>query len=137
MAKKSSPEKIASAPRPAQGSISKQEAVRRALAELGNNAKPVEIKPFVKERFGIEMSADHISTAKGTILKKAKGKKKRRRAAKKEAAPTAPAQPTPRPRTESGKAGDGITLDDIRTVRELLDRVGADRLRALIGLLAR
>jgi hypothetical protein len=137
MAKKSSPEKTVSAPRPAQGGISKQEAVRRALAELGENAKPSEIKPFVKERFGIEMSADHISTAKGTILKQAKGKKKRRPAAKKEAAPTAPAPPAPRPGTESGKAGAGISLDDIRTVRDLLDRVGADRLRALVELLAR
>ena len=136
MAKKSSPEKTTSAPQPAQG-ISKQEAVRRALAELGKNAKPSEIKPFVKERFGIEMSADHISTAKGTILKKAKTKKKTKAAVKREAAPTAPAQATPRPRPETGQAGGGISLDDIRTVRELLDRVGADRLRALIELLAR
>ena len=51
--------------------VTKIEAVRRALAELGPDAKPAEIQPWVREEFGVEMSADHISTYKGAILRKA------------------------------------------------------------------
>jgi hypothetical protein len=108
------------------------------LAELGKHATPSQIKPFVKERFGIEMTTDHISTAKGIILRKqAKGKKAARKAAPTAAAPTAPAQPAPQPRTEALKVPHAISLDDIRTVRDLVDRVGADSLRSLIDMVAR
>jgi hypothetical protein len=65
-------------------------------------------------------------------------KKPRRR--KKTAARPAPAaaaarntQPAAR---KTGPAG-GISMDDIRAVRELVDRLGAERLRELAGMLAR
>jgi hypothetical protein len=50
--------------------LTKFQAVERALAELGQDAKPSTIQGFVKNRFGIEMSASHISAAKGMIRRK-------------------------------------------------------------------
>ena len=63
--------------------ITKTEAVRRALAELGNDAMPVAIQGWVKDKLGVEMTAGHVSTTKGQLL---------RDAAKEKAAPT-PAAP--------------------------------------------
>ena len=51
--------------------ISKMEAVRQALGHFGNDAKPLEMRPLIKQQFGIDMSTDHISTYKGDIRKKA------------------------------------------------------------------
>jgi hypothetical protein len=45
------------------GGMTKLEAVRRALSELGNDAKPTQIKGFVKECFGIEMTTDLSQSA--------------------------------------------------------------------------
>src|SRR5205823_5814646 len=87
--------------------MTKLEAVRRALAELGDKAKRAEIKDFVKERFGIEMSADHISTSKGEVLRKAEKAKKPapRPPAKKEEARRPQPQEAP-----PARAGGGIAL---------------------------
>src|SRR2546421_675302 len=118
--------------------ITKIEAVRRALAELGKDAKPSAIQPFVKERFGIEMTPSHITVAKGKILAKAsKGKPSAKKsAAQKQVAAPKPAAPethvlpaAPKPTTG------GVSLQDLGTLKELVGRVGADNLRTLIDLL--
>jgi hypothetical protein len=120
--------------------ISKQEAVRRALAHFGNDAKPAQMKPWIKAELGIEMSTDHISTAKGDILRKAglKGRRSPKRAAKAPARKSASkAVPPPAPPAHEGpkpaaaKAGD-IPLDDILYVKELVGRVGPEQLHRLI-----
>jgi len=46
----------------AQKPITKMEAVRRAWRALGKDAKPAQMKGFIKNRFGIDMTTDHIST---------------------------------------------------------------------------
>jgi hypothetical protein len=101
----------------------KTEAVRRALKELGPDAKPLEIQGFVKDRFGVEISTKVVSIYKAKL-----GKRGRRRVKPKgEVAPAAPA-----PRAGHGE----VTLADLRAVRELSDRVGARRLRELLELLS-
>jgi hypothetical protein len=121
--------------------ISKQEGVRRALAKLGKDAKPTAIQSFVKNEFGIEMSTDHISTAKGEIRRQAAAKAKK--AAKKPAPPKpAPskggASPAPVARPPlAGNGRGGIQLEDILAAKALVERVGAEQLRALIDALAR
>ena len=123
--------------------ISKQEAVRRALAHFGNDAKPMQMQGWIRSEFGIEMGTDHISTAKGDILRKAGVKKK---PASKKLGPKAQkagpkAVPAPqadaRVRSVAGptKSG-GIALDDILSVKALLVRVGPDQLHKLIDALA-
>jgi hypothetical protein len=123
---------------PATSGITKQEAVRRALAALGKMALASDIQKYVKETFNLDMTIDHIYTAKSSVL--GKGKKKARKPAVKQ--PPAPepiaaakplVQPAPVARTPAG----GIRLEDIEAVKGLLGRVGADNLKALAEMLAR
>jgi len=111
--------------------LTKMEAVRQAIARLGWDAKPKQIQKRIKRRFGVEMTADHISTYKGHLAKKA-GRTKSRPApvAASAARQTAPAAPTP------AVAG-GIPLADILAVKELVGRLGAGLLHALIDAFAR
>jgi hypothetical protein len=128
------------------------EAVRQALAHFGGDARPSAMRPWIKEQFGIDMSADHISTYKGDIRRKqaaraqstaspspavaaaraAKPAATRRPAAKKSAAP----RPQPQKAT-APQGASGISLEDLQAVKDLVGRVGPDRLRALIDLFAR
>jgi hypothetical protein len=110
--------------------ITKKEGILRALAELGNGATPSEIRDFVKERFGLEVSPSHASATKGEALRGAGGASAPQEAAP---APPAPAQPA---LPEAGN-GRGIALDDILKLRDLVDRVGADQLRRLLEVLSR
>jgi hypothetical protein len=109
--------------------ISKQEAVRRALAHFGNDAKPAEMKAWIKDELGIEMGADHISTAKGSILKAA-GKRKAKKAGPKSLADK-PAAKQPPAATKSG-----IPLQDILYVKGLVGRFGREQLHTLINAFA-
>jgi hypothetical protein len=100
----------------------KTEAVRRALKELGPDAKPLEIQGFVKDRYGLDISNKVVSIYKAKL-----GKRGRRRGKPKgEVAPAAPA-----PRAGHGE----VAIADLRAMRELSDRVGARRLRELLELL--
>jgi hypothetical protein len=130
------------------GGISKQEAVRRALAELGDDAKPTAIRGFVRDRFGIEMGTDHISTAKGEILRKARAQgtpapakpavqpSAARQAEPTQAPPAAQAPATPAAPAR-GAGGQAIPLDDILVVKDLVVRLGPGPLRALIDAFAK
>jgi hypothetical protein len=97
--------------------LTKNEAVRRALAELGKDAKPTAIQTWVKEQFRIEMSKDHISVCKGKMLR---GKK----------------LPARQAEAKKPTAG-GIVLDDILAVKKLADKVGPEQLRTLIDAFAK
>jgi hypothetical protein len=134
----------------AAGGINKMEAVRQAMAELGNAATRTDIRNFVKERTGVEMNLDVVSSYKSAVAraskksatttpeekpvvqapvavtKKARKKRKRGKVAEKSAATVAPAA--------SGNAT-GIALSDIQTVKELVGRVGVTTLKHLIELL--
>jgi hypothetical protein len=110
--------------------ITKQEAVRRALKQLGRNAKPTQIKGWIKEQFNIDMGTDHISTAKGSILKA--GRKRKRAAKKKAAVVQGAAKQTP-----AAKPQAGIPLDDILYVKGLVGRFGPGQLHTLIDAFAK
>jgi hypothetical protein len=124
----------AEAPKPGQvngGAISKLEAVRRSLAELGNDAKPLALQGHLKKTFGIDMEPSYISKYKSLVLtsaRKLKGSKPK---------PAVPATPAPTPAPKASATGGGISLDDIRAVKELTARLGADKVSELAGLLAR
>jgi hypothetical protein len=123
----------------AAGGLSKMDAVRRAMRELGNDAMPKRIQAFVKERFGVEMTNDHVSDCKKKILKKGKGKAKRAAskapaqasAARTKAPPKPPVRPAPAPPARA------IALADVEATKALVERVGADSLKRLIDVLAR
>jgi hypothetical protein len=103
----------------------KAEAVRRALAKLGRKALPAEIQGFVKAHLGVEMTTQLISVYKSKLTKK-KGKPGR-----KPKAVRATAEAAPRP-----AAHDGVSFQDLRTVKEIGDRLGRARMRELVELMA-
>jgi hypothetical protein len=109
--------------------LTKMDAVRTALAQLGKSAKPLKIQEFVKAQFGVEMSTEHISNCKGEILRRKSG-------AKKQARKPAPAAAS----TKAAAAGKGpraaITMADIQALKGLVGRVGPSQLKALVDLLA-
>jgi hypothetical protein len=116
------------------GTISKQEAVRRALAHFGRDAKPAQMQGWIRQQFNIEMSSDHISTAKGEILRKAAKKAGPKKAAAKPhvqraAASTAAARPS------GGQAA--VPLADVLAVKDLVGRLGAGPLHTLIDAFAK
>jgi hypothetical protein len=115
--------------------ITKMEGVRRALTELGRDTLPLQIQKYLKDRFGLTMTVAHISNYKSTILKPAAKKKPATKKAEKESVATAQVQAGPATRP-AGKVSTGISLEDLRAVKELVGRVGADTLKALIGLVA-
>jgi hypothetical protein len=127
--------------------ITKMEAVRRALKEMGRDAIPTQMQPYIKQHFGIEMSTGHISTYKGDILRKKKGGKKKggRKPAAQGAAPEEGGRKEEagrkvvvqqKPAARSGKEA-GIPLDDILYVKGLVGRFGPDQLHTLIEAFAR
>jgi 2-oxoglutarate dehydrogenase E1 component len=52
------------------------EAVRQAMAKLGRDARPVQLRDYAKEHFGIVITADHASACKGKILRQGPAKAK-------------------------------------------------------------
>jgi len=98
------------------------EGVRRALADLGSDAKPLEIKAFLKREFGINMEPNMISNYKSMI--KSGGNKSgliRR--------PRGGMAPAIR------GANGGFSIEEIQAVKEVADRIGADKVRQLAAVL--
>jgi hypothetical protein len=116
--------------------ITKQEAVRRALAHLGNDAKPTQMQGWIKEQLGIEMSTNHVSTAKGSILKAAGkgGSAKKKLGRPPSIQKTEPQAPAEKPAAKQPPAAtkSGIPLNDILYVKQLVGRFGPGQLHTLI-----
>jgi hypothetical protein len=112
---------------PGEMPASKMDAVRRALGVLGRKASPSEIQEFVKDSWGIEMSAKMASVYKS---KTRKGGKRGRpgRKPKGESAVTAAA-----PRG----AALGVSFRDLRTIKDLSERLGHSRLQELVEIMAK
>jgi hypothetical protein len=90
------------------------------------------------------MTAAHITTAKGELLRgeggKGKAAKRKKASAPKPPAPAAAPEPPARPPARAAAGGSpsgGISLEDIQAVQGLLGRGDADTLRGLIDVLAR
>src|SRR5690349_18233806 len=108
--------------------LTKQKAVELALKEKGWDAKPVDLKPFIKERYGLDMTAEHITTCKSKARNKAPAKKQ---------APKAAVQPAPKePANAASRAGNGrsagFSLQDLQAVKGLIEKLGVAPLRQLI-----
>jgi len=112
----------------AAGGMTKKEAVAKGLGVLGKAATPTQLQKHIKDSYGIDMNPNHISVEKGKILKAAGDHK---RSAAKPTAATPPAAQKP----ATGK--EGISLRDIESVKDLVERVGAASLKKLIDVMAR
>ena len=102
--------------------VTKTEAVRRAMGELGKDASRPDIQKYVKDKFGYDMSPDHISNCKSDLRKRGKKQTTKK---KPQAAATAAV-------ATNGKGAKAIPLADILAVKALVERLGAAPLRTLI-----
>jgi hypothetical protein len=100
--------------------ISKMEAMRRALAKMGVNARPMEYQSFIRSKYGLEMTTDMISNYKSTL--------------KATVETSAVSQPT---LTSQAKPAGGFSLDELTAVKALADKIGAEKVRQLAQALAK
>ncbi len=103
------------------------EAVRQAMGVLGMDASPTLIHDHLKKEMNLDVSPNMISSYKSTIRRQAglKGRRgKKRRGAKVEAAVpvSVPAAP----------AADGVSIKELRALKEVAVRLGADRFREVV-----
>jgi sRNA-binding protein len=130
--------------------------VRLAMTALGEEATRTDLQGYVRQKFRVKMTLDHISNCKGELAKRAAkattpAGARAAVAAKPAAAPAASrkpaaprslaAQPAPAPQTHpaggNGLSAGSISLEDVLTAKVLIDRVGAGPLMALIDGLAK
>src|SRR5438046_559185 len=71
--------------------ISKNEAVRRAVAALGEGAELAALQAHIRKEFGFEMTTNHISASR-TSMRHKKGKKGGRKKGAKKPAPASAAK---------------------------------------------
>jgi len=114
--------------------MKKREAVRQSLAFLGKDAKPQAMLADIRERFGIEMTTDHISTEKGILLRQKKAGRKPGRPRGSSTQEQQPAAPAPR-QAGHGGSGSSVPVEDVVTLKALVKRNGAGALRTLLGVL--
>ena len=100
--------------------VNKADLVRKALEQLGDNAKPKAIQELLKMQHGIDMNTGMISAYKSNAAKKAAG---------------AGASTSSAGRKRVG--ADSVNLSDLHAVQELLHRMGPDHLTQLIKLLGK
>jgi hypothetical protein len=140
-------------PQAGQQKIKKREAVRRAMARLGDDARPADIQSFIKREFNVDMSIDHIYNCRSEIRKQNKRGGPRKPGPKKGTARIASTAPPPAPVPVAAparqvspaparkEAEDGLSINaslrDIEAVKDLVGRVGPQQLRALIDLFAK
>jgi hypothetical protein len=109
----------------------KIDLVRQAMGKLGDDAGPTQLQDYVKSKFGVSMTTDHVSNYKGKILRSQTGKRKS----------TGKKKTAAKPRAEAPRVGatrsttSALSLQDVETTRSLLGRIGPAQLKGLIDLL--
>jgi hypothetical protein len=112
--------------------ISKVDAMQAALQELGLDAKNKDLEGHIRKKFGPRAVPSNFSVTKSAVMKKL-----RERAAAPQPVvppPATPAPPSPL-RPVIATAG-GISLEDLRHIKELAGRYGKDQVKGVLDLLA-
>ena len=104
------------------------EAVRRAVDTLGKKAKPQEILSFIKSNFQVKMEPTLISNYKSSLYRKGAGRSRVIRKPARAAAPSA---------APSEAAPSGFSIDEIQQVKQVVEKIGADKVQQLAKVLAR
>jgi hypothetical protein len=98
------------------------EGVRRAIAALGGyDASPKDLQRYLKSEFGINMDTSMISNYKSALKGASKSSMIRRSVGR----------PTTAVATAVTASASDISLADVRAVKEVVDKVGADKVRKL------
>ena len=100
--------------------MSKTDAVREALkAKVKGNT---EISSWIKEKYKLDISPQHISVIKWTLKKKKPGRK------------PGP-KPGKRPKAVAvARNGDSVSITDLEAVRALTGRLGAVNVKRLVDI---
>lgn len=106
---------------PARARIKKIDMVHQAMKE-GGKRKPTEIRDWIKEKYDETITTNYVSALKSTLQKH--GAKKARRIAAEEDS------------SARRNGSDSLTVDEIRIVKEFMERIGADKFRELVDLLS-
>jgi hypothetical protein len=106
------------------GRPNKYELVREAITTLGKDAMPVAIQKDIKAKHGIEVPPSLVSNYKYKVLAEMKKGGKSITSA-----PVATATPAANP------LASGISLEDIRLVKALVDRIGGEKVEQLAKVL--
>jgi hypothetical protein len=119
--------------------ITKIDAIRLALKELGKDATSLAIQGYVKNQFGLEMTRKHITKYKGEERREQAAKKQPKKSPNPANKPEPKPQPNPAPFSPSKQSTGvgGIRLEDIQALKSLLGRVGSNELRKLIDVLSK
>jgi hypothetical protein len=118
--------------------VNKMQAVRDVISKHGKDTMPTEIVKFVKDEHGVTMNADMASTYKSSALKQLgmggarKGKPGRKPGRKPGQKPASAANGA---KTSPKASGGAISLADIKAVKELAAKLGADKVRQLAEVL--
>jgi hypothetical protein len=106
---------------------SKAEAVRILLGEGADSAD--EAIPAIKERFGLNVTRQQFSTYKSIEKTKRKGRSRRSGGLRK-----AESTPSAAPAAASTAVGQADMVDDLAVVKRLVERLGGEQVRKLVGL---
>jgi hypothetical protein len=113
-------------------SVSKTDAVREAIA--AGWTKPTEGVTFIKTMLGIDISPSHFSNIKSTLG--TTQNKRRGRPPGRKSQPKAEAAPVAAPRAAAAGSNGTIDIEAIQQVKELVEKLGAETVKGLIGVLS-
>jgi hypothetical protein len=100
----------------------KTEAVRRAMRRLGPDAMPMEIVKWVWKKYHMEMENSHASTVKSNILKQMRAD---------EGGTTSATVELFQEEEKYTDETASLSIAELRIVKDMLERIGPDRFRAL------
>jgi hypothetical protein len=101
--------------------VNKMAAMRELLDEKGFDVSPKDLQPLLKSQYGINMDTSMISNYKSSI--KGSGK-------------SATIRKPGRPAAAAITMNE-ITLDDVRSVKAVVDKIGAEKVRKLAEVLGK
>ena len=117
------PKERESPPPEPQPYLSKMEAMRRALDQLGDAASPQQIQDWVAHELKMHIPKNMVSSYKSAILRKNAG---------------ISAFMRPRPAVTTGNSlGGGISIADVQIIKDLTSRIGAAKIHELVDVLSR
>jgi hypothetical protein len=112
------------------GSITKTEAVRRALA--AGKELPGEAVPYIQSEFGIEINPQHFSAVKSGLKKRGGATKPKGRPGRK---PREAEEGYLAPPARKAAQGEDDLLAAIEAMKPLVESLGADRVKRIADLL--
>jgi hypothetical protein len=96
--------------------------MREALDELGKDASNQDLHKFIKDKHGVDIPGNQVSNIKSNVLKEMRGKRKGRAS-----------NGAAKPKTTSS-AKSSMTVDEVRTLKDLLDRFGVKAVQEALDL---